>query len=111
MTVISLLDLRLKPEVLQTAPETLHSVLAATRAREGSLGVDVTVDADDPAHFIVVERWESMEADDAYRAWRSTPEGVSDLGSLLAAPPVLTRASDVGDEGARPSPQRDHALD
>lgn len=91
MTVISLLDLRLKPEVLDTAPEVIHSVLSATRAREGSLGVEVTVDSDDSAHFIVVERWSSMEADDAYRAWRATPEGVSELGSLLASPPVLTR--------------------
>jgi quinol monooxygenase YgiN len=91
MTVISLLDLRLKPEVLDTAPEVIHSVLSATRAREGSLGVEVTVDSDDAAHFIVVERWNSMEADDAYRAWRATPEGVSELGSLLASPPVLTR--------------------
>ncbi|GLK15869.1 putative quinol monooxygenase [Herbiconiux flava] len=91
MTVISLLDLRIKPDLLDSAPEVIHSVLAATRAREGSLGVEVTVDADDRQHFIVVEKWESMEADDAYREWRSTPEGVSDLGSLLAAPPVLTR--------------------
>ncbi|MFB2555496.1 putative quinol monooxygenase [Herbiconiux liangxiaofengii] len=91
MTVISLLELRLKPEVLESAPEVIHSVLTATRAREGSLGVEVTVDSDDPARFIVVERWDSMESDDAYRAWRATPDGVSELGTLLAEPPVLTR--------------------
>jgi heme oxygenase (mycobilin-producing) len=31
-----------------------------------------------------------MEHDQAYRAWRATPEGASDLGSILAARPRLT---------------------
>ena len=42
-------------------------------------------------HVVVVEHWESLEADDAYRAWRATPEGASDLRTLLAEPPTLTR--------------------
>jgi quinol monooxygenase YgiN len=51
----------------------------------------VLVDSTDPAHFLVVEQWASMEHDSAYRAWRATDDGASGLGELLAAPPVLTR--------------------
>jgi hypothetical protein len=40
---------------------------------------------------VVVERWESIEADAAYRAWRQTPDGASILGSILAAPPKLSK--------------------
>ena len=31
----------------------------------------------------IVERWESVENDNAYRAFRQTPEGVSRLGTIV----------------------------
>jgi hypothetical protein len=54
------------------------------------LDVTVLVDSDDPAHVVVYETWESIEHDRAYRAWRASPEGASELGSILAAAPKLT---------------------
>ena len=48
-------------------------------------------DSADPAHVAVYETWESIEHDQAYRAWRATPEGRSGLGPILAAPPKLTQ--------------------
>ena len=92
MAVISILDLHLKADALDAAPALLRETLAATRAFEGSLGVDVALDADDPTHYLLVEKWESLAHDDAYRACRATPEGQHELGSLAAAAPVLTRA-------------------
>jgi hypothetical protein len=32
-----------------------------------------------------------MERDEAYRAWRLTPEGASELGSVLGGRPTLTK--------------------
>jgi len=89
MPVTAHLDLNLKAEALPTAPAVLRDILSDTRASDGCLGVDVLVDSKDPAHFLVVEQWVSMEHDAAYRAWRAG-EGASGLGELLAAPPVLT---------------------
>jgi heme oxygenase (mycobilin-producing) len=91
MTVISVLEFPVSDDALDRAPALVHEVLTATRARPGCLGVEVAVDVDDPSHYVVVERWESIEADDAYRAWRATPEGASSLGSILAGAPTLTR--------------------
>jgi quinol monooxygenase YgiN len=91
MTVLSFLDLRVKADAVDSATATIHETLIATRGRAGCLGVDVTIDVDDPTHFMLVEKWESIEADDAYRAWRATPEGASDLGAVLAGAPSLTR--------------------
>lgn len=48
-------------------------------------------DLADPTHVTIVEHWASIERDDAYRAWRASPAGASDLGDLLAAPPTLWR--------------------
>jgi heme oxygenase (mycobilin-producing) len=84
------LDLRLKADNLDSAFEVIHETLTATRAFAGCLDVSVLVDSADPAHVVVLETWESAEADSAYRKWRATPEGASDLGSVLAAAPSLT---------------------
>jgi heme oxygenase (mycobilin-producing) len=90
MTVVSILDLHISPDATDVA-STLRDTLTATRARPGCLGVDVCLDVDDAHHYLVVERWESIAADDAYRAWRATPDGASALGPILAQRPVLTR--------------------
>jgi quinol monooxygenase YgiN len=95
MAVTSLLDLHVAPESVTDAPRVIDEVLVATRAFEGNLGVEVLVDLDDPAHFMVVETWQSPGHDDAYRAWRATPEGASALGGILAGPPSLTRFEPV----------------
>ena len=60
------------------------------RAFPGCLDVTVLVDSDDPAHVVLYETWESIEHDRAYRAWRASAEGTSDLGSILAAAPKLS---------------------
>lgn len=70
MPVVAFLDVRFTAETATEALAVLDDVLVATRAFDGCLGVEVLVQADDPAHVVVVERWASMEADTAYRAWR-----------------------------------------
>jgi heme oxygenase (mycobilin-producing) len=94
MAVTSLLELRILPDRLDDAPRLLHDILEGTRAFAGNVSIEVSRDVDDPAHWMVVERWESIEADDAYRAWRASPDGAAPLGELLAAPPTLTRFED-----------------
>ncbi len=78
MSVLAILDVRLRPETATEALEVLDEVLVATRAFPGCLGVEVVVQADDPGHALVLERWESMAADAEYRAWRAS-EGRSAL--------------------------------
>ena len=90
MAITAILELQLKADSLETADEVIRATLTATRVFPGCLGVTVLVDSDDPAHVVLFETWESIEHDRAYRAWRGTPEGASDLGSILAAAPKLT---------------------
>jgi heme oxygenase (mycobilin-producing) len=90
VAIIAVLDLQLKADSLENANDVLHATLTGTRAFPGCLGVTVLVDNDDPAHVLLYETWESIEHDRAYRAWRASPEGASDLGSILAAAPKLT---------------------
>ncbi|MBT1192843.1 putative quinol monooxygenase [Rhodococcoides kroppenstedtii] len=90
MAVTALLDLSLDPERLPEAHRVLAETLVATRGFDGCLDVKVTADVDDPAHVVVVETWESREHDAAYRAFRASPEGRSELGTVLVAAPTLT---------------------
>jgi quinol monooxygenase YgiN len=90
VAITAILDLQLKPESLGTAHAVIHETLTATRAFPGCYHVAVLVDSVDPAHVVLYETWESIEHDRAYRAWRATPEGASQLGSIIAAPPKLT---------------------
>lgn len=91
MAITSLLDMHLRPEALEEASTVLADVLKDTRAFAGNEGIEVIVDVTDPAHWTAVEHWATIDHDDAYRAWRATPEGESGLGAVLAAPPTLTR--------------------
>lgn len=96
MTVTALLELTLKAEAVADAPRILTETLEATRAFAGNQGVEVLNNVADPAHVMVIERWASLDHDDAYRTWRATPEGASELGTLLAEPPRLTRWNPSG---------------
>ncbi|MFC8177653.1 MULTISPECIES: putative quinol monooxygenase [Nocardiaceae] len=91
MTLVALLDVKLKPEALDEGKRVLGRVLAETRAFDGCLGVDVLVDSDDETHWIAYERWESAEADAKYREFRAGPGKTTELGALLAAAPGLTK--------------------
>jgi quinol monooxygenase YgiN len=90
VAITATLDMRLKADKLDSAFEVIHETLAGTRAFPGCLGATVLVDSADPAHVVLLETWESTEADNAYRQWRATAEGASELGSMLAAAPSLT---------------------
>jgi quinol monooxygenase YgiN len=90
VAVIALLDLQLKADERETGLEVLHETLAGTRGFAGCLDVSVLIDVTDPAHVVVYETWESLEHDQAYREWRSGA-GASNLGSVLAAAPKLSK--------------------
>jgi quinol monooxygenase YgiN len=97
MPITVLLELRFKAESLSEATEVFRRELVKTRAFDGNLATDVLVDSLDETHWIIYELWESVEHDDAYRAFRAGDGKITDLPPLLAEPPVKTRynTSDV----------------
>jgi quinol monooxygenase YgiN len=97
MSVTVLLELRFNPESVNEARKVFARELEKTRSFQGALTVDVLVDEDDAAHWIIYEIWETVADDEAYRAFRAGDGKITDLPPLLAAPPVKTRytTSDV----------------
>lgn len=95
MAVTVLLELKFKPDSVAAAREVFGKALQATRNFEGNLVTEVVIDETDEAHWIIYERWESVEHDEAYRAFRADEGKIVDLPPLLAAPPVKTRYLDT----------------
>ncbi|BBZ51121.1 antibiotic biosynthesis monooxygenase [Mycobacterium heidelbergense] len=91
MPVTVILELKLKPESVPAAREVMGRALQVTRAFDGNLRTDVLVDEDDEAHWIIYELWDTVEHDEAYRAFRAGEGKLTELPPLLAAPPVKTR--------------------
>ncbi len=91
MAIGVLLEWRFKPEAVDQAPSVVAKVLATTRAFDGCIRIDVLVDAADPTRWLLVELWESLEHDAAYREFRAGPGKVTEIPPMLAAAPVLTR--------------------
>jgi quinol monooxygenase YgiN len=97
MTVTVILELRFKPDEVAAGRELMGRALQDTRAFDGNVRTDVLVDEDDEAHWLIYEIWETVENDEAYRAFRAGEGKLTQLPPLLAAPPVKTRyiTSDV----------------
>jgi quinol monooxygenase YgiN len=89
MAVVTVLNLHFDPARLDDALVAINTTLTATRARPGSLGVEVVQDVKDPAHIQFIERWATIEDDDAYRAWRAS----GDAPASVMAPFVLERGA------------------
>jgi quinol monooxygenase YgiN len=93
MAVTVLLELKFKPDAVPAARDLMSRTLETTRGFDGNLRTDVLVDEDDEAHWIIYELWDTVEHDEAYRAFRAGEGKVAELPPLLAAPPVKTRYS------------------
>ena len=104
MTVTVTLELRFKPDEVAAGRELMGRVLEVTRAFDGNVRTDVLVDEDDEAHWLIYELWETVEADEAYRAFRAGEGKVTQLPPLLAAPP----AEDPLPHQRRLTQRRDH---
>lgn len=92
MSITSILEVQVKPESVDAVPPILEAILADTRAYDGCHSVLVVQDTADPARFLAIETWASLEHDTAYRAWRAGEggAGMAPLVPHLAAAPKLT---------------------
>jgi quinol monooxygenase YgiN len=97
MAVTVILELKFKPESVAMGRDLMGRELQKTRTFDGNLRTDVLVDEDDEAHWLVYEIWDTVEHDEAYRAFRAGDGRITDLPPLLAEPPVKKRyiTSDV----------------
>jgi len=88
MQLITMLDVTFRSGATEEGLSALVTALVDTRAFAGCQGLEVLLDRSDPSKVRVLERWESLEHDLAYRDWRATEPNV--LEPFLAAEPGVT---------------------
>ena len=95
MSVFVTLEIRAKDGKGDEMIDVLRGTLGDTRARQGCEFVTVHRDTADPDVVLLVERWATLEDDQAYRAWRAGDGAVPAMGPLVAAAPVIRYYDDV----------------
>jgi heme oxygenase (mycobilin-producing) len=89
MSYIVTFEVQLQPGGLAEAMRILIDSLNATVAFGGFQSHELLVDNADPTRVVVLQRWASQSDHDQYLAWRATPQGGSDLSTVLVAPRVI----------------------
>jgi quinol monooxygenase YgiN len=88
MAIVSMVHLRFTGNE-EKALVLLHDTLAATRVRKGCRGVEVVQHREDPCRVVLVETWESLEDEAAYRQWRASEPPDPNRGAFRAGPPEV----------------------
>ena len=71
------------------------SLIPATRDYEGCEGLSLHLNQDNPAQFLVLQRWTSRKQFEGYLQWRQERGDLPRLGELLTDPPAFRYFDDV----------------
>jgi quinol monooxygenase YgiN len=88
MTVVTLVEAKIKPQRANDLTRLLRELLPSTHAFAGCKGAAATL-SDDGGSLVLIEHWDSKEAHQKYAAWRSTTEHGKQLFALLDGPPSI----------------------
>ena len=89
MSVCVVIDMHVKPEMIEQMKAGLLDALPHTGAYDGCQGVDLVVSADDPNNLIIIDKWESRAHYEKYMAWRAE-SGTTDafMAALTGEPSI-----------------------
>jgi len=90
MSITILVELRVKPALVGVVAERLKVALPETRQADGCLELTAYRDLDEPNRFIVVERWSSREAYQAYLDSRRQTGSLDAMAARLESPIGVT---------------------
>ena len=90
---------KIRPEAREEALAALTAGIEATHAEEGCIAYALHEDTNQPAHFVIVEKWTTPEALESHGQADHLKAMFAVVGPLLAEPPtiVFTEPLPVGD--------------
>ena len=86
MSVLTLVEVNVKPESVNEFKSYMKEIFPGTRAFPGCRGIQLQINQDDATNMIAVEEWETREDHQKYAAWRTETGVVERIGSMLAGP-------------------------
>ena len=96
MSVLVLLDLKIKPDRFDDLKNWMKNNLQDTRAFDGCNGITIQRDQDDPNHMVFVEDWDSRPQYEKYLAWRGERGDVGDLMAWADGEPKFVYLDNIG---------------
>lgn len=88
--IVMLAEMKIKPGQLDAFLGYTVENLQVSRAHRGNIAFDILVDETQPDVVRFYEVWESVEAQQAYMAWRVQAGDLTKLLSFLAGTPKFT---------------------
>lgn len=96
MSVLAILNFKLKPENVDDLKNWFKNELQHTRAFDGCNELTVHRNQDDPNNLVIVESWESRSHYEKYLAWRVERGDVEVLTAWLAEEPTFSYFDNFG---------------
>ncbi|WP_227396051.1 putative quinol monooxygenase [Jeotgalibacillus aurantiacus] len=94
--IIILADLTINPEKEQAFREAVKPLVAASQKEEGNISYSLKQDVENPAHFTMVEMWESAEAIQKHNEAEHFKAFSAQAAGFLAGP-VTVRSFDANE--------------
>lgn len=89
MACTVVLEIQLKPDMIDTAKGAFKEILPDTRAYDGCNSVNVVENQDAPGNLVLIENWESRAKYEKYLAWRAETGVLDQLGAMTSAAPSI----------------------
>jgi quinol monooxygenase YgiN len=89
MSVMVLVEMKVKPEAVNEVKGLLKQMLPDTRAYAGCKGIDIYDNVDDTGDLVFYERWDSRDHYQRYLAWRTETGALDKLGEKLTGAPKI----------------------
>lgn len=95
--LVMIAELTIKPDKIEAFLDYTVASLKVSRGYPGNAAFDILVNEADPERVLFYEVWESLEAQQAYMAWRIEAGDLTKLMSLLAGEPKFTALRRIAD--------------
>ena len=103
MTVVTIIDVSIKPDRVDTMTALMQRMAEGTRTFEGCLDFAAYTNSDDPTNFVFVERWISRAHHARYSAWRGGQDDSKVFAEICAAAPIIRYLDEIDpSEGSAP---------
>lgn len=86
MSVKVILELNLKPEVVEAVKDGFAATLVDTRKFEGCEEISIIQSEDDPNKLLILEQWETRANYEAYLKWRTERGDMDNLNAISTKP-------------------------
>ena len=89
MSVMVLLETRIKSKEISNMKSYLDEILPETRAYDGCQSLDVYFNTEDTGNMVMVEFWDSRAHYEKYLNWRTETGVLDKVGAMLVEPPSI----------------------